>query len=47
MNILIYDKPGTFQRLPSQEELMVKIVTQGRSECLRLICIELTSDSEL
>ena len=29
MNILISDKPGVVQKLPSQEELTVKIVTQG------------------
>lgn len=47
MNILISHKLGVVQKLPSQEELLVKVAIQGHTENLRLISIELTSDSEL
>lgn len=47
MNILISDKPGSAQKLPSPEDLLVKIAIQGNSENLRFVSIELTSDSEL
>lgn len=39
VHIFISDKPGHIQKLPSQEELLVKIAIQGSSENLRLVSI--------